>query len=921
MAQKRARHYGESKSLCAGALLIIGIVLGIVLVLIWPQSFLITIFNSRLMYQLVLSSDDYYACNEKFADFVVDEPKDDYAMLSFYIFSVTNPGRVIQQGFKPNLEEMGPFAYVKNTYRYDVLFSDDSSEVTYKEYSYLSPVTDSEACEAMFYRMERQSTDSAPCANSACKCKNPERSMTIINPLFLRTVWQDTPFKLLAQFSTDVFTEIQRLLDEPFTEAVKAHLVSKGFKEVYQFRAQFQIGKVLNTAYESLRYTYNYTDKEIAETSTTVSTCNLTQYSISNCPFNLIDTYRTVQTINVSSIGGFPTLLPFVNRSSPISFLNLNFGLPRWLGIAYKLNYVEMNSNDGYTMMTAAESQDIYDDILSEYVLQVYNGSALSDLSTLQKEAAETAMLAIAKFIGFVWLYPQYTLGTRLQALAFDEFRNTYEPVICSPLLVPCVWQFGYMNRYYNASYAMSRAMAFALIDLTQEVNTNPISFYIDASAPAWYNAFAYFNNVYKAADNFQIECTNYGDTIFDAVTVQPAGLWGIDNSVSSVNRTLLYKRYGPLSQTIKDKYFFLAANLSTLLQFVYRTATGFHDEFVVRYLNKNKDPNFSHNFTVGNWTELGLAQWGGGFVTHALVKVRTTKQIVRDGMWNFGFDRYYINYLELGSWCVRQGFMSFWLYDIEDSRVLLAALSRRDQYGVAFRERLMYVGSTFFGDGINYVNSVGDLGEVTFTPEANRGNFSCTGPLARACEILNTFEDSSAAQCAAIDNLYDICFHNSVFLQNRWINLEYCGDFQTSLSNPSTGIPCDSGQVYGNTHPYRKSRGNVVFQMLYSLTYSTNMQYGKWCDSPTECGFEYGGLFVNATAQQVLFEGYSDAALLYYLQLTHESVDIDFECAEAPYDICGIKNYRCTREGIYLLLPNSVTSNTTSNSTSLSSR
>jgi hypothetical protein len=40
-----------------------------------------------------------------------------------------------------------------------------------------------------------------------------------------------------------------------------------------------------------------------------------------------------------------------------------------------------------------------------------------------------------------------------------------------------------------------------------------------------------------------------------------------------------------------------------------------------------------NHTFVVGKWSDLGVAQWAGGFITYALEKVRTTNQIIRDGM------------------------------------------------------------------------------------------------------------------------------------------------------------------------------------------------------------------------------------------------------------------------------------------------
>lgn len=465
-----------------------------------------------------------------------------------------------------------------------------------------------------------------------------------------------------------------------------------------------------------------------------------------------------------------------------------------------------------------------------------------------------------------------------------------------------------YRNLGSTATLPLSTTVISSLIELSQEVNTNPNSLYIDLSAPAWYNTELYCTNVLKAASDFQIDCTNYGDSIYDGNLRQPAGLWGSNTGVSTVNETFFVAQYRKQSTAIRQIYQQLACNVSSLIHREFRTQTSFHDEYVVRYLNRRKDPNFVHDFTVGNWTELGLAQWGGGFVTHALERVRSTKLIVREGMWNFGEVKFYENYLEFGTWAARQGYPGHWIYNISDARLLLDYLSSNSSEGLEFRRHLMYTGSTFIGDGETFINGVGAVGEVTFTPEANRGNFSCPGTAAAgACELLNTFVDSTAAQCVTVNNLYLSCYNSYLFATNRWISFDDCSAFETSLSNPSTGIPCDLVQVYGNLHPYSKSRGNVVYHMLYSLTYLNNLLDGLWCADRSNCAFDQGGMFATATAQQVLFEGFTDASILYYFDKYYAPIGVSFSCQAAPYDTCGNKNYICDfTAGLVLTLPNS---------------
>lgn len=763
MAQKRARHFNHTKTLVAVALMVIGVVSALVLVIVYPQYFMVDIFNSRLLRRLIIDDEDYYTCSRDFVNFVVDEPTDDYSMLMFYVFSVTNAADVLQRGYKPSVEEQGPYGFVKNTYKYDIKFDPvDSTTVSYKEFHYLTEVTDPDSCEDMFYRMNRDYLQADPCAQGKCKCKNADLNMVIVNPLFLRTIWEDSPHEMLAHYSIDVFTAVKSLLNEPFIEAVKAHLVADGLREVYKFRVQMQTSVAMKTAFTALRL--KYTAEQIATTSIAENSCNLAQYGISGCPFNPFS-YHPLSKYAGSPDIDFPSILPLLNSANNISFFDMDYGMPGWLGIAWHLGLMEFNSKLGYTMVNHDEMEVVFQFYVRELCSLHFQTTVFT---TKQLNGCNEIVRSMADFLNDLWVLPYSVIKTNLQGIALTEFVNSYEPVTCDPLGRKCTWQWGFMVKHHSAKYYMPPAVSSALIDVGAEVSTNPASLYKDVHAPAWYNVYLYREKVYYPEIDFKIVCTNYGSTIQDAEFSKPAGLWGIENGISTVNTTDLFLRYNRISESRRKEYFFAAMNVSYLIHHVYRTESDFHDEFVIKYLNKYKDPDFTHEFQVGKWDELGLAQWAGGFVTHAMVGVRTTKQIVRDGMWRFGEEKYYQYYLEFASWAVLQGYPYTWIYDVEEARTLLDALARDDDIGVSFRRHIMYVGSTFIGDGVNFENGVGDAGDVTFTREANRGNFSCTGPNEAACRILDFFVSSSAAQCGVVGQLYDTCIKQYTFANDK---------------------------------------------------------------------------------------------------------------------------------------------------------
>ena len=98
-----------------------------------------------------------------------------------------------------------------------------------------------------------------------------------------------------------------------------------------------------------------------------------------------------------------------------------------------------------------------------------------------------------------------------------------------------------------------------------------------------------------------------------DALVTNPAGLMGLLTGLDLVNSSNLQYEYGLLSASESDRYFYLACNLSYLLYEVFPQQTDFHDHYTIRYLNKYKDPDLNHSFSVGNWEEIGWSQWGGG--------------------------------------------------------------------------------------------------------------------------------------------------------------------------------------------------------------------------------------------------------------------------------------------------------------------
>eukprot|EP01041_Mallomonas_annulata_P000638 gene638-1231_t len=257
MERKWQRHYRETRTTIAVGIMLLGFCLMLSLLLLWPQMLGSVVFNSRLAHHLIISEEDLWTCNSDYIKYVVDEPSQDERLLSFFMFNVTNPQEVFERGDRPHVSEVGPFAYKRRTYKYDIKFDPEvSKSMTFKEYEILDNVDDKESCTRMFFRMDRDhpSFGQQNCIGKECSCKDDNVEITTINPNFMKVTWEETAPIFLGRLSSEVFSTIQKLLTNEFIEATKAHLVKNAMEEIYYFRLFYQIGYILNTAYDNIEH-------------------------------------------------------------------------------------------------------------------------------------------------------------------------------------------------------------------------------------------------------------------------------------------------------------------------------------------------------------------------------------------------------------------------------------------------------------------------------------------------------------------------------------------------------------------------------------------------------------------------------------------------------------------------------------------
>ena len=930
----------ELRSTVGWAFIVFGTFFIVSLAYMWPQLYSPQVFDARMAYHTVMDIEDYWTCGKDYNNFVIDEPPIDEAMFQFFIFNISNAPDVIQKGYKPKVNEVGPYAYQKLSYKYEIYFDpDDATRVQFKEYTLLVeiPADNGKACDRMYHRVGRSDAQSVdPCENGFCSCRSHDEVATVINPLFMKMIWTESTQSVLAYFSVDVFTTVKLLLENEFVVATKAHLVSYAYGEIYQFRIQAQSHQIITAMYDQLSSVLGYTNAEIAHFHSyhtrylqfdvgdePPSSCNLDSIFDTylspvsplpkiqfDCP---IDSFNYVHLGSEARLDNDPTyatiteadvpdaLAVFENPTSETSFLDAVNGVPGYLAMAwvYMVDF-EFNSDAGHTMFNADDAAEMLESRARIYAEMVY-GSTYTEANYL---GSQIRILANMEYVAEIYSNNKAIC----KDLAYNEFSDANTQVTCNGLGMQCIWQYGYMqtvggvNGEPPGNFPLNRDLKYFMIDIDTKLGTNPINLLYLGNSANFYSSYVYCSKVYRLG--MLDDCDDLGFSYTAALLTQPAGLFGVKQGVDLVNTTLLNIGYRNLGVTEKNEYFHAMCNISHLVHEIYPGNTDFHDQYVIRFLNKYHDDGFTHQFTVGNWEEIGYAQFGGGFITDSLTFVRTTYQVKRDGMWHFGQEDLYAALMEYSSWSIKVGYPQAWIYDPLEARDLLIALADRSSDGVAFRRHIVFAGTTFVGDGVpdNYINEVGDVGEFAFTSEANRGDFACDGDFyENACNILNVFYTSSADAATQVNSIFEKC-KSQFFKDDPWV--VYCERFETSMTSPQQGIQVSFTDVYGHPHPYRKSRGNVLYEMLFSLTTDLKIKSGLWCQAFAGCDYGWGGMFTSAAIRQVLFQGFTEPSVLQYLNMKHEVDSINFRCAENSVGECGKEMLRCNEAGVIMTLP-----------------
>ena len=639
IAKKRQRTFKECRLLTGLSLIIIGVVLFVVMSLLWSQFLFPLAFNSSLLFQLTIEKNDYLTCSSEYLSFLNNTADASTSVFSFYLFNVSNTADVIQRGDRPVLNQTGPFSYEISHFKYDVSFDENvSSSITYSEYSTLTPIKQSNPLKASCSRSFLEESVDCSGRESDCNCHNQDETITVINPLFSKVLWQENGSTLNAYFAKDVFVSIKSILENEFVTAIEMTLVPRALQEIASFRLVMQAANLLQTSYNTLLL-LGYTNQTIISNSTELPfTCGLSSLGIPTCPWSsfssfLINGMNATLSNNTSiSPSDFPSASLFFDSSLNISFLSPEVGFSRWVGIMLSLNFI--NEYKDPAAITDNELTDLYNSFISDVLLLTFPGSAL----TLNNLLATEAMVdSIAQFLA-VSFVNNYTAASF--SLLSSEYFNTSYPVSCSPLNELCAWQWG-------AGYNLSSSLEGHIMDPRSGRLNSLTSIYSDSNAAMYYNAFSFcsFNSSTRP-------CRTQNATVLElaASQVLPSLLWGDDLYFNQIDPNELISLFLSQPTNVQNYYQSVACSLSRSVFYSY-ALSSFHEDYVIRFINKNKEGSLNHTFTSVNKQELGWAQFGSGGITFSVLKLRSIGQIRGNGVWATIDSGYASALIELSSW------------------------------------------------------------------------------------------------------------------------------------------------------------------------------------------------------------------------------------------------------------------------------
>ncbi|CAM9656283.1 unnamed protein product [Ascophyllum nodosum] len=880
MTKKWQQHFAHGKWIQLGNISVqISCVLFLVMCILWSQLLYPQALNSKTLFEAIIDGKDQVASNPSYIRWLAGLFSDEkeltagYALHSFYVWHVTNPSEILEQGFKPKLEETGPFGYKKRTTKYDALFSaNDSAKVTYRSWTVYQPTEHSEDCKNMFFRMDkaRLRPGIPDCIGIACNCVDDSREVTVVNPPFLKLLQRYKPTGLLSTLAQEVFADIKEGMTVGFVRATKAYLLPAVLSDVYQFRKAFLTAdKVLGSIFSSLSANSGTTTAVSAlcgDYHSVTIDCQGFQprgYSTS-CPWGLLSYIENA----ASSLGVRGTIseteaefLVGHRSSTNGSIFDGGRGTLAWIAAGRYGGYLAAPS------MPHPEDTDATGEIaFNERVTTVCTWEPLAGGHASTLAECKAKVVGILNWLFGVW----FTEENQLDGLVVEEWRGASSDrgkIVCDVAGGLCPW--GVNSGTGSIDWNISVPAAARMINPAKEDARNDLSLYTLDGQTLWTRAYTF------CTMGSSLECDGAYHYLEAANTTLPALLRLADSGSQG------WRIYVEQVCEVATNIFGSWVRDSKWL-----------DHVVINYLSDSVQDLTGYHLNGENVEDIGYVQWATGAISLTLLEQRSLSTIVRGGIMEFMDESLHALGPELWTQVAIAGYPNMGNLTVPSGRALLDVLAMDSDEADEFRRFILRQSTTYHGNadgwwhGSSSSTASSDSTDVLFIEENPYGNFSSlawegsmlNSSLVHAMSWLDTSFMSSSSQCYVLEELYERCL--ALVADGRdWPS--NCAFFQTIISNPSKGIECDDERIYENTHPYPKKPGNVLATFIHKLAWEEVLKKEHLvCHDQKDCDFSRGGYFTTKRARDVVFGGYTDPLNIKLMNKRLAARNLEIRCS-----------------------------------------
>lgn len=745
MERKWNRHFTGRFRICAYACAISGFTILILNTFIWSQFYYVTTFNSILTFELVVDEKDMIANDWTFKRFLHYKQDDDTRLTKWNFFGIKNPKEVLTENQKPVIEEIGPFAAVLDTVKYDVAFTqDDFQKVTYKEYTYYRETENPGACERMFYRMGLGTfvnTDpTSYCVTTECRCKDLDTSVTTFNHVFARLLHDYKPHGLVAILSREGFEANEYYLTRgPFMKAVKGHAVENLLRLTINYRKAVSISIALDQSIKTMQL-LNGTD---APYESFIVNQDDVKYECGDvgfldkgnpwggCPIGIrtfiTDTSETNGCLGTTTLSRAEAEIWFQRKNTyPFSPLNTTIGTPMWIAAG---RYLKDQLDD----MQLLEDSPIDDGTGGERAFNALVGEAVKMQNTSLSDATKNCH-AKSKVMGIAhWMYSLWLQSSKLPALVAKEWGDQSTPrnldcdvgsyyvagnfrkkidIIgedlylhgCNFPLHPWLTYFeSEMGQGILSDELFNETLAQYIMNEDMAVTgANGVSILLDENRINYWAAYSYANMTLSGAN---INCGGYYDNLFRGVKTSVLALSDA-SSVGRVRGNISQDVHGIRVALENAKYKKFQAMASAIGAYLYE---GWADgPYLEAYLLKwfNSEFHEGTRFTSENINDIGYAQFAGSYMTEYLfgVGLPSVRNVNYESWWAFAPPQYQAYFFpEFKPNAIVEGYpamnMSF-----NHGKKIMTLLSSSAPEARAFREFLVYTHTTYHCDAPDFV-------------------------------------------------------------------------------------------------------------------------------------------------------------------------------------------------------------------------